>query len=679
MSKELEIEEQAPEKELQLLVPWSSPWEEFRSAIGPALAQSPRPLAGEARSGLFPIRNLVLVCVAEFLILTVLSIFPAKLAQMRAKMPTAPAKYDVLYFSADELPRTEDNGGSSSGQMGRAGGLHAFHRTQAIRVARGEVLRDKVLDAPKLDLPHSDAAVANLLAYKAQIPGPAPAEGLKSTRQLPSLLAAPIAPTQNNVQRDRLLTAPKLEAAVVPPAPNASQTDALPLRLPGSQRVQVVPPPVSAPERASVNNPRLTLPAPSVVAPPPTRITRDLSKTGPGYGPGALIPQIVPPTVQVNGQTDHRMLSGLGNNAVVPPPVDVNGATASGHKVGEWNNGSPVAPAINAQSGSLDHSRIAGLNPNVVPPPPNVSSGNVGSNGRGARAQGLGGPMDVGSVAAPPASGGSGNSTGVVVSSQPGATPAVPTKTGSGSLALSPTGGAKPGIGGTGGGTGIDYGSGTGSGAADSGSGAAKSGTGRGSDVTAKSGISPYPGSGGAGSGTVNNPPLPGVSVHGGGSNIVTLPSFGTNGSAPSTPGHTTNSGHSGSGITVVATSRSGGAFNLYGTLKGDNYTIYLPTSLGTAVMQFADPNAPEHSPMMTSPQPLRTALPPNLQPSRLIISCMLDRTGLIQNLRVLEPASAELTAKVLAALPHWKFTPAMRGSQPVEVNVILGFAIDTR
>ena len=36
------------------------------------------------------------------------------------------------------------------------------------------------------------------------------------------------------------------------------------------------------------------------------------------------------------------------------------------------------------------------------------------------------------------------------------------------------------------------------------------------------------------------------------------------------------------------------------------------------------------------------------------------------------------MTSKVLAALSNWKFRPALRGSQPVEVNAILGFNIDT-
>jgi hypothetical protein len=37
------------------------------------------------------------------------------------------------------------------------------------------------------------------------------------------------------------------------------------------------------------------------------------------------------------------------------------------------------------------------------------------------------------------------------------------------------------------------------------------------------------------------------------------------------------------------------------------------------------------------------------------------------------------MTTKVLAALTSWKFRPVFRGDQPVEVNAILGFDIDTR
>ena len=67
MSEQLQIEEPVGAEDLQLLVVWSSPWQEFRTAIAPALAQSPRPLAGEAHSGLFPYRYLLPVWLAEIL------------------------------------------------------------------------------------------------------------------------------------------------------------------------------------------------------------------------------------------------------------------------------------------------------------------------------------------------------------------------------------------------------------------------------------------------------------------------------------------------------------------------------------------------------------------------------------------------------------------------------------
>ena len=41
--------------ELKLLVEWSSPWQEFLTAIRPALGRSPEPLDGEAPPAWFPI------------------------------------------------------------------------------------------------------------------------------------------------------------------------------------------------------------------------------------------------------------------------------------------------------------------------------------------------------------------------------------------------------------------------------------------------------------------------------------------------------------------------------------------------------------------------------------------------------------------------------------------------
>ncbi len=246
---------------------------------------------------------------------------------------------------------------------------------------------------------------------------------------------------------------------------------------------------------------------------------------------------------------------------------------------------------------------------------------------------------------------------------------------------MSPSGGDKPGLGGSGGGTSIGHGDGPGSGMAGAGSGAGKTGTGVGSDANARGGISPTPGPGGAGNAPTGSPVVPGVDVRGGSTNVVNLPSFGSEGgSEPTLPGRSSVKKQEGPAITIVATSRSGGAFDFYGKLAGDNYTVYVDTAIGTAVMQFAEANPTAHrqAGALVGPQGLRTNLPADLPHARIVIKCTLDSSGNLRNLQVLEPGPAAMTAKIMTALPTWKFRPAMRGQQSVEVNAILGFNIDT-
>jgi hypothetical protein len=641
----------------KLLVEWSSRREEFLSAIRPALGRSPQRLAGEAHVGLFPYRGILISWAFELALLAAAIILPAKLASIRPYEPPPRPKYDIIYYTGNELPRTEDAGGAQAGLSGRSGGREAYHPSQTIRVARGSTVRETVVDAPKLDLPKSNSAVANLLALKA-LPGPAPAEGVRSSLRAPLLPQVAVAPAPQ-VERDRMQAAPALDVGAIPPSAAAPQRELASLHLPGSQLMAVVPPTVSAPEQFTSLNPRLALPAPSVVAPAPT-VTRDITPVGPGLGPGELRNQIVPPPVQVgDASTEHRAITGLGGASVVPPTVQVGSGSAQRSAMGGMGTGTAV-----------------------VPPAPSLSGGSsITGQGRGNRGAGFGGALDVGLAAAPPSSNGGGSTSGVVLSSQPGSKVGVPGNGGSGALAMSPTGGDKSGMGGSGGGAGIGRGDGPGSGFSGPGPGAGKAGTGPGSDTTAHGGISPYPGLGGAGSGTKGTPAMPGVSVKGGSSNIVTLPSFESGAKQPGAPGRwNTNSENRGPGITVVASSRSGGAFNFYGRLKGDKvYSIYIETALPT-VMSFADPASEAHgyAEDLTAPQVMRANLPAGLPKARLVIACILDRSGLLRKPQVLEPASAIMTSKVLTALNSWKFRPVLRGDQPIEVNAILGFNIDT-
>jgi hypothetical protein len=83
--------------ELHLLVEWSSPWEEFRSAIRPAFERSPQRLAGEAQTGLFPYRGMAATWAAEILLFLLLILVTRGLDSLHPNPPPSPAKYDVIY------------------------------------------------------------------------------------------------------------------------------------------------------------------------------------------------------------------------------------------------------------------------------------------------------------------------------------------------------------------------------------------------------------------------------------------------------------------------------------------------------------------------------------------------------------------------------------------------------
>jgi hypothetical protein len=693
----------------RLLVEWSSRWEEFKSAFRPALTRPPKALAGEAPVGMFPYRGMLICWLLELLLLIAVIVLPPRFATREIDTAATRPQWDVIYYSGDELPQTHDRGGAQSGRSGRGGGQQAHHRTQVIRVARGDRPSEKVVDAPKINLPHSDSAVANLLAFKPN-PGPPPAEGLRSKLSAPTLpamtavapspelntsssrtpvtlpsdiiapapdvsrtnsrnsptLSSAIVPPAPNVSRDKLRTANPLAPTVIAPAPREPQRDLASSRVPLTQTAEVVPPPVSAPITDVSSTPKLALPAPAVVAPPPSQVSRDINSWG-GTATGDFRLKPVPPPPSASGGGSLAR-SGAATLApqVVPPPASIDG------------HGTQGGGGRSAQSGALLGSA------DIVPPPPGLGGGKaLSGSGRGNKGAGAGGAFDVGPSVAPATNaGGNAAGNGVVVSSEPGTKVGVPNSTGNGAIAMSPLGKSKTGLGGSGGGAGIGRGNGPGSGLQGEGSGAGREGAGRGSDPNAHAGISPYPGSGGTGSGANGTPAMPGVSVEGG-TTTVNLPSFGApGGDAPSNgPGHSSIGDRNGPGFTVKATSKSGGVFNRYGELKGYNYSIYIDTSLGMAVMQYADASSGVHSASedLTSPQPLRDDLPQGLRSTYVVFACILDRSGDLKDVKVLESGAPETTSKILAALHNWKFRPAMRGNEPVEVNAFLGFGIDTR
>jgi hypothetical protein len=760
----------------KLLVEWSSPWQEFVSSIGPALGKSPARLAGEAQTGLFPIRGMLLSWGVQAVFIAALIWIPAKLFSMRPYVAHTPPKYEVIYFSADELPQVADRGGAQAGQSGRAGGQEAFHHTQTIRVNRGSGATAKVVDAPDLKLPISADPVKNLLAFK-PVPGPPPAEGIQRSVAAPSLSKNAIVAPPPAVMRELDRDIPRLGSSVIAPPPASLSADKMrqtmgltpviiepaakdvprdqsrslvamnspviqaapdvqrqppPLRGPSGAITMVVPPPVSAPLRDAPQNPKLAMPAATVIAPPPSQVDREQRTVS---GVALADPKVVPPPVQLGSRSQDRqaIIGPSGADRIVPPPPSVAGGSAisgggrgqsnkaggfgttmadnivppppnlsgDGSRTGAARGGDPRGsmggipgataivpppPSVGSVNSPLSGKGSGLGSPTVVPPPPSMKagSGSLTGRGMGTKGGGIGGAFDNGSALTPPTSaGGSTSGKGVVVSTQPGSREGLPGNGSPGSLAMSPSGSSKAGLGGSGGGEGIGHGNGPGSGLAGEGSGAAKAGTGRGSDPNAHGGTSPYPGTGGAGSGSNGQPAMPGVSSQGGSTGIVTLPSFGSNETEPTIPGRSSaGDGRNDFDYTIEGTSRSGGGFNLYGLLRGDKvYTKHVRTVDGLVVMQFSDSSSASHTygVELTPPAPLHTDLPANAtKHARIIIACILDRSGSLKNLQVLKSDPGAGTSRVLAALSSWKFSPAQRGAEPIEVNAILGFNIGT-
>lgn len=623
------------------------------------------------------------------------------------------------------------------------------------------VIRDRPLTAPSLNttlippapnVSNDHTLVAPALAPTVVPPSPNVVRDRTSTA--PSLNANVVAPSPS-VPRDPFRANPQLAANVIPPAPGtvSRQISSAPVQMTDAT---VVPPPVSAPERAGARNSKVTLPAPAVVAPPPsTDINSDMRRLG-GSVPDPARTVVPPPPSQTGSGSLVSSLIGkiFGTQEVVPPPPSVNStATNSGAAPSLATNVVPPAPSLNssAPGGNPNGNRrgagtslgsnvvapppsvgVAGGtgtrqgsgaapylgNPSVVPPPPSLSgpgggagttggsagvnggtllatnvvppppsvgaASNTSGSGTGRKGLGLGAPLDVGSNLAPANAAGSGKDSGAIVSSQPGTKVGLPPALTAGSLAMSPAGGDKNGVGGAGGGSGIGRGSGTGSAMNGSGPGTAKNGAGHGADPNASGGISSTTGPGGAGTANAGSPAIRGVDISGG-SGIVTLPSFGSDGSAgdPNPAGRSSlHQQHQQTlGVTIVATASSGGAFEPYkNLLHGDKYTTYFDTSLGTVVMEFSDEQPTNHSfgGTLTAPAALRSDLPEGLPRARMVVTCTLDASGNVKNPKVLEAASATTTAKILAALRSWKFQPAMKNNQPVEVTAILGFGIDT-
>lgn len=266
----------------KLLLEWSSPWREFVSAIGPALRPSPPRLHMEAHAGLFPARGMLSALLLEAAVITTVIALPATVFQPEAvEIKSSTQAHDVIYFSASELPRTQDLAGGSAGQRGAEGGTSLQHPSQTIKVARGEKLQAKVVDAPALHLPQSDAQISNLLAYKAEVPEPPPPK--------PPALTAPPILVHRSRERVRKLPEPEVVSAPAVKLPRNSLPN-----LPQADLTPTAPPPVTATIKVSRERARMTMSPPA--AAPQVSAPREKMPELPEAGVAAKAP---PTPIQV--------------------------------------------------------------------------------------------------------------------------------------------------------------------------------------------------------------------------------------------------------------------------------------------------------------------------------------------------------------------------------------------
>jgi hypothetical protein len=162
----------------------------------------------------------------------------------------------------------------------------------------------------------------------------------------------------------------------------------------------------------------------------------------------------------------------------------------------------------------------------------------------------------------------------------------------------------------------------------------------------------------------------------------VYVPSFGSGSGVNATPPPQRGAGRSPT-VTIVATARSGGALNLYGFFKGSKvYTVYLDTSVGPVVLQYAEQRSGVSNGFgtdLTAPVPIDTTLPAKLPHAPVIIACTLSSDGGLRNIRIMKVGVPDAAHQIEVALRGWRFHPVRKGQRAIDVDAVLGFDIDTR
>lgn len=105
-------------------------------------------------------------------------------------------------------------------------------------------------------------------------------------------------------------------------------------------------------------------------------------------------------------------------------------------------------------------------------------------------------------------------------------------------------------------------------------------------------------------------------------------------------------------------------------------------TAHAKPVDQAVSPSARPVSSGITAPQliysnPIKIAaseLPANAAPTRVVLKLNLDRTGSPQAIQVVQPLTQSIDARIVQAVSHFRWTPAVLNNQtvPIQVNLVV-------
>jgi len=98
----------------------------------------------------------------------VLTVLPKSAGIELRQLQYSPEHDTITYVPTSKLPAVRSSDGAQRGAYGAAGARQSFRPTQAIRVARGGKIQQEIVQTPHLNLPTTDEALADLLAFGRQ-------------------------------------------------------------------------------------------------------------------------------------------------------------------------------------------------------------------------------------------------------------------------------------------------------------------------------------------------------------------------------------------------------------------------------------------------------------------------------------------------------------------------------